>query len=65
MSDLTRVEAEVLRMMAEGYRAKEIASFLHTNVGHVKRVKTSLYNKLSAKGGENAVAIAFRNGFIS
>jgi DNA-binding NarL/FixJ family response regulator len=60
--DLRDREVEVLRLMAEGKRNKEIAQALKLGLGTVKFHVSNILNKLGASDRTEAVVIALRRG---
>jgi len=62
---LTQREREVLYELAAGYRISEIAERLYLSEKTVKNHLSSVYAKLGAETGAQAVAIAYRSGMVS
>lgn len=62
---LTTREREVLVELAAGNRIAEIAERLFLSEKTVKNHLTSVYAKLGAETGAQAVAIAYRSGLVS
>ncbi len=63
--DLSTRELEVLRLMAEGKRNREIAGDLFLSEKTVKAHVSSILRKLNAEDRTEAVTIALRRGLIS
>jgi two-component system response regulator DesR len=61
---LTRREAEVLRMTAEGAQASEIASRLFLSVGTIRNYLTTIVTKLGARNRVDAIRIARDQGWF-
>jgi DNA-binding NarL/FixJ family response regulator len=59
---LTPREKEVLRLVAEGFAAKQVARHLGISPKTVERHKTRIYAKLGASNQAAAVHLAFANG---
>jgi DNA-binding NarL/FixJ family response regulator len=57
---LTDHEAQVLRMIARGYRNREIAAVLFISEPTVKRYTQQIYRKLGARDRAHAAALANR-----
>jgi DNA-binding NarL/FixJ family response regulator len=64
MEELTDREIEVLRMLAEGFSNKEIASRLGISDHTVKFHISSILAKLGASSRTEAVTVGVRNGLI-
>jgi DNA-binding NarL/FixJ family response regulator len=64
MEELTDREVEVLRMLAEGFSNKEIASRLGISDHTVKFHISSILAKLGASSRTEAVTVGVRNGLI-
>ena len=62
---LTKSEALVLQMMADGLAGKEIAAALMVTLGTVNFHLGSVYRKLGARNRIDAVRQATRHGFVS
>lgn len=65
VSELTRRETEILRLLAEGLSNDEIGRALYVSEGTVKKQLSSLLEKLQVKNRVQAVAYAFRAGYVS
>ena len=63
-SNLTVAELEVLRMIKEGKRIKQIAHDLHVSEGAIKQRLKNAKLKLNAKTGPQAAALASQFGLI-
>jgi len=63
-NDLTRREAEVLRMLASGSTNKEIAAHLSVSVATVERHLANLYPKIGARSRTEATAFAISRGLV-
>ena len=63
-SHLSGREREVLRLIAEGLSAKEIAALLKISTKTVEAHRTSLKRKLGARKATELVRYAVRHGFI-
>jgi len=61
---LSAKEREIVRLLAEGYAHKEIATELRRTVPAVNFDIRLMLVKLDAKNGAHAVAIAFRRGIL-
>ncbi len=62
---LTQREREVLKLVAEGYKNKEIADFLCISVKTVDKHRTNLMKKLNLHNVASLTAYALRKGLIS
>lgn len=62
---LTDREKDVLKLLAEGYTAREIAEFLFISHKTVEWHKTSLMNKLKLKNKTELIKFALRKSIIS
>ena len=62
--ELSPREAEVLRLVAQGFSNKEIARTLRITERTVKYHVTSIYNKLGAENRAQAVALASQHGLL-
>ena len=61
---LTSREREILELLTTGQRPAEIARTLFLSVKTVKNHLTSVYQKLGVETGAQAVAEAYRQGFV-
>lgn len=64
-SPLTRREAEVLRLMAEGKSNKAIGEFLFISEKTVKNHVSSILQKLEVDDRTQAVIVAIKNGWVT
>lgn len=64
-SPLTRREAEVLRLMAEGKSNKAIGEFLFISEKTVKNHVSSILQKMEVEDRTQAVIIAIKNGWVT
>jgi DNA-binding NarL/FixJ family response regulator len=64
-SNLSAREREVLRLIAEGLSAKEIAADLHISTKTVEAHRTSLMRKLGVRKATELVRYAVRHGLIT
>jgi two-component system response regulator DegU len=64
-SPLTRREAEVLRLMAEGKSNKSIGEFLFISEKTVKNHVSSILQKLEVDDRTQAVIVAIKNGWVT
>jgi DNA-binding NarL/FixJ family response regulator len=62
---LTRREREVIKLIAEGNRTKEIAKYLSISPKTVEKHRTSLMKKLDLHSVSAVTAYAIQNGFIT
>ncbi len=62
---LTDRELEILRLLATGARPADVAAKLFVSIKTVKNHLTSVYSKLGVQTGAQAVAEAYRRGFVS
>ncbi|WP_445528735.1 response regulator transcription factor [Streptomyces cyslabdanicus] len=61
---LTNRESEVLRLVAQGTEAAEIASRLHLSIGTVRNYLTVIVTKLNARNRVDAIRIARESGWV-
>ena len=61
---LTNRETEVLKLIAEGYRNRQIADLLGISVKTVERHRANLMKKLDLHSGAALTAFALENGLI-
>ena len=64
-SPLTRREADVLRLHAEGLDPREIAATLYLSYGTVRNYLAAATDKLGARNRIHAIKIATDNGWLS
>ncbi len=62
---LTNREREVLKLVTEGYTAKEIASMLVISLRTAEAYKTSLMRKLNIRNKADLIRFAIRKGVIT
>jgi DNA-binding NarL/FixJ family response regulator len=62
---LTTREQEVIALIAEGYRTREIAQLLSVSHKTVERHRTNLMRKLGVRSATGVVAYAITHGYIS
>ncbi len=63
-AQLSDRELEILGLLAEGARPKEVAEQLFLSVKTVKNHLTSIYAKLGVESAAQAVATAYRRGLV-
>lgn len=63
--DLTIREREVLQCTADGYTAEQIGKMLYLSPETVRSYRKRIIQKLGARNGTHAVAIAFELGIVS
>jgi predicted ATPase/DNA-binding CsgD family transcriptional regulator len=61
---LSRRELEVLQLISSGCSNKEVAALLHLRPKTVMHYTSSIYRKLGARGRAEAVALAWRDGWL-
>jgi DNA-binding NarL/FixJ family response regulator len=62
---LTTREQEVVALIAEGYRTREMAQLLSVSHKTVERHRTNLMRKLGVRSATGVVAYAITHGYIS
>ena len=62
---LTKREQEVIALIAEGYRTREMAELLSLSHKTVERHRTNLMRKLGVRSATGVVAYAITHGYIS
>lgn len=62
---VTKREREVLKLIAEGYRNKEIAEFLHISVKTVEKHRSNLMEKLDLHNVSDLTAYAMERGLVT
>ncbi|MCJ7596328.1 MAG: response regulator transcription factor [Desulfobacterales bacterium] len=62
---LTQREREILKLIGEGYKNKEIADFLFISPKTVEKHRTNLMNKLDLHNIASLTALAFEKGLIT
>jgi two-component system response regulator NreC len=61
---LTNREQEVVALIAEGYRTREMAQMLSLSHKTVERHRTNLMRKLGVRSATGVVAYAVTHGYI-
>ena len=61
---LTRREQEVIGLIAEGYRTREMAELLSVSHKTVERHRTNLMRKLGVRSATGVVAYAITHGYV-
>ena len=64
LANLTQREKQVLRMVAQGYRNREIAESLHISLKTVDTHRTNLMRKLDLHSLVELVDLANKTGFV-
>lgn len=64
-AELTAIERQILRCLANGLQSKEIAAAINRSVPTVEMNIRRLYVKLSAKSRAHLVALAFCASLLS
>ncbi len=64
MKDLSEREKEVLRLIAKGFKSREIAKKLFVSENTIKAHVSSILTKLKARNRTSAVANALKNNVI-
>jgi DNA-binding NarL/FixJ family response regulator len=62
---LTRREREVIKLIAEGKRTKEIAVYLSLSPKTIEKHRTNLMRKLDLHNVSEVTVYAIRNGFVT
>ncbi|WHH56925.1 LuxR C-terminal-related transcriptional regulator [Petroclostridium sp. X23] len=62
---LTSRQLEILKMIAEGYKEREIAQALYISIRTVKFHKANIYNILGVERSEEAIVKALQKKLIS
>ena len=62
---LTRREREVIKLIAEGKRTKEIAEYLSLSPKTIEKHRTNLMRKLDLHNVSEVTVYAIKNGFVS
>ena len=57
-------EREVIKLIAEGYRTREIATFLSLSHKTIEKHRSNLMRKLSLRSAAAVTAYAIANGFV-
>jgi DNA-binding NarL/FixJ family response regulator len=61
---LTRREREILKLIAEGYKNKEISKDLCISVKTVEKHRANIMNKLNLHTATGLTALAFEKGLV-
>ena len=61
---LSQREREVIKLIAEGYRTREIATYLSLSHKTVEKHRSNLMRKLSLRSAAAVTAYAIANGFV-
>jgi len=64
-SALTKREKEILKLIAEGYRSKDIAELLSISIKTVDKHRTNLMKKLGLHSISNLTVYAIQNGLVN
>ncbi len=64
LAALTDREIQILKLLADGARTKEIAAALGVSVKTVESHKTALFSKIGADSAVSAVRWAMRTGHL-
>lgn len=62
---LTTREREVIKLIAEGYRNKDIAEYLSINIKTVEKHRSNMMKKLNLHSTSGITSYAIKNGFTS
>jgi DNA-binding NarL/FixJ family response regulator len=62
---LTRREREVIKLIAEGKRTKEIATYLSLSPKTIEKHRTNLMRKLDLHNVSEVTVYAIKNGFTT
>jgi len=62
---LTRREREVIKLIAEGKRTKEIATYLSLSPKTIEKHRTNLMRKLDLHNVSEVTVYAIKNGFVT
>ena len=62
---LTRREREVIKLIAEGKRTKEIATYLSLSPKTIEKHRTNLMRKLALHNVSEVTVYAIKNGFVT
>ncbi len=63
--NLTRREREILRLIAEGYRNREIADYLSVSIKTIEKHRANLMQKLDLHNVQAITAFAIEKGLVS
>jgi DNA-binding NarL/FixJ family response regulator len=64
MGTLTPREAEILKLIAEGYKSREIADYLNISVNTVDKHRANIMKKLDLHNASALTAIAIKEGLV-
>lgn len=64
MGNLTPREVEILKLIAEGYKSKEIADYLHISANTVDKHRANIMKKLDLHSASALTAIAIKEGIV-
>ena len=64
MGTLTPREVEILKLIAEGYKSKEIADYLYISVNTVDKHRANIMKKLDLHSASALTAIAIKEGIV-
>lgn len=62
---LTKRKREILKLIAEGYKNREIADFLYVSMKTVEKHRTNLMKKLDIHNVATLTAFAMEKGLLS
>ncbi len=62
---LTHREREILKLMAEGFRNKEISEYLYISVNTVEKHRANLMEKLDLHSAQALTSLAIEKGLVS
>ena len=62
---LTARERQVLKLVAEGYKSKDIANYLSLSKKTVEKHRSSMMRKLDLKGVSAVTTYAMENGLLT
>lgn len=63
-NSLTRRERSVVKLIAEGYKSREIAEYLAVSIKTVEKHRYNLMKKLAVSGVSELTAYAFKHGLV-
>ena len=61
---MTRREKEILKLVGEGYRNKEIAGLLHISIKTVEKHRANIMRKLDLHSASSLTAYAIKKGLV-
>ena len=64
MSALTPREVEILKLIAEGYKSREIADYLNISANTVDKHRANIMKKLDLHSASALTAIAIKEGIV-